>query len=90
MWPRLSVLQDPVEVIQQEIGGAHAALVTAVATKAFEQTILMLRQAGTVIFIRKRRAFLLVHVLTSSCIICSLISSARKSNLSSIQATEPW
>jgi alcohol dehydrogenase, propanol-preferring len=51
MWPRLSVLQDPVEVNQQEIGGAHAALVTAVATKAFEQAILMLRPAGTVIFI---------------------------------------
>jgi propanol-preferring alcohol dehydrogenase len=44
--------QDPVEAIQREIGGGvHAALVTAVATKAFEQAILMLRLAGTVIFI---------------------------------------
>jgi propanol-preferring alcohol dehydrogenase len=43
--------QDAVEAIHREIGGAHAALVTAVATKAFEQAVLILRPAGTVIFI---------------------------------------
>lgn len=40
-----------VAAIQEKIGGAHAALVTAVATKAFEQAILMLRPAGTVVYI---------------------------------------
>jgi propanol-preferring alcohol dehydrogenase len=42
---------DPVATIQQTIGGAHAAVVTAVATRAFEQAILMLRPAGTVTYI---------------------------------------
>jgi propanol-preferring alcohol dehydrogenase len=42
---------DPVAAIQEMIGGAHAAVVTAVASKAFEQAILMLRPAGTVAYI---------------------------------------
>ncbi len=42
---------DPVKAIQDEIGGAHGAIVTAVATRAFEQAILMLRPAGTVAYI---------------------------------------
>jgi propanol-preferring alcohol dehydrogenase len=42
---------DPVAAIQEKIGGAHAAVVTAVASKAFEQAILMLRPAGTVTYI---------------------------------------
>jgi propanol-preferring alcohol dehydrogenase len=42
---------DPVAAIQEKIGGAHAAVVTAVAAKAFEQAILMLRPAGTVAYI---------------------------------------
>lgn len=42
---------DPVAAIQEMIGGAHAAVVTAVAAKAFEQAILMLRPAGTVAYI---------------------------------------
>lgn len=43
--------EDVVETIQREIGGAHAAIVTAVASKAFEQAILMLRPAGAVAYI---------------------------------------
>ncbi len=42
---------DPVQVIQDKIGGSHGAIVTAVATRAFEQAILMLRPAGTVAYI---------------------------------------
>ena len=42
---------DPVAAIQETIGGAHAAVVTAVASRAFEQAILMLRPAGTVAYI---------------------------------------
>ena len=42
---------DAVAAVQDKIGGAHAAVVTAVATKAFEQAILMLRPAGTVAYI---------------------------------------
>ncbi len=42
---------DAVVAIQQGIGGAHAALVTAVANKAFEQSILMLRPGGTVVYV---------------------------------------
>lgn len=43
--------QDAAAAIQEKIGGSHAAVVTAVATKAFEQAILMLRPAGTVTYI---------------------------------------
>jgi propanol-preferring alcohol dehydrogenase len=42
---------DPVKAIQDKIGGVHGAIVTAVATRAFEQAILMLRPAGTVAYI---------------------------------------
>lgn len=43
--------EDPVAAVQERIGGAHAAVVTAVAGKAFEQAVLMLRPAGTVAYI---------------------------------------
>ncbi len=43
--------EDPARAIQTKIGGAHAAVVTATATKAFEQAIMMLRPAGTVSYI---------------------------------------
>ena len=43
--------EDPAKAIQTKIGGAHAAVVTATATKAFEQSIMMLRPAGTVSYI---------------------------------------
>lgn len=42
---------DPVAEIQAKIGGSHAAVVTAVASRAFEQSILMLRPGGTVAYI---------------------------------------
>ena len=42
---------DPVAAIQAQIGGTHAAVVTAVASKAFEQAVLMLRPGGTVAYI---------------------------------------
>jgi alcohol dehydrogenase, propanol-preferring len=42
---------DPVAAVQAATGGVHAALVTATAPVAFEQSIGMLRPAGTVCFI---------------------------------------
>ena len=39
---------DPAKAVQDRIGGAHGAVVTAVAQSAFEQAIGMLRPAGTV------------------------------------------
>lgn len=42
---------DPVAAIQDKIGGTHAAVVTAVASKAFEQSVMMLRPGGTVAYI---------------------------------------
>lgn len=42
---------DPAAYIQDQIGGTHAAVVTAVASKAFEQAVLMLRPGGTVAYI---------------------------------------
>ena len=42
---------DPVAAIQDKIGGTHAAVVTAVASRAFEQAVLMLRPGGTVAYI---------------------------------------
>lgn len=42
---------DPVAEIQAKIGGTHGAVVTAVATAAFEQAIGMLRPAGAVAYI---------------------------------------
>jgi alcohol dehydrogenase, propanol-preferring len=38
---------DPVQVIQKQIGGAHGVLVTAVSLPAFKQAIGMLRRGGT-------------------------------------------
>ncbi|MEZ5926508.1 MAG: zinc-dependent alcohol dehydrogenase [Hyphomicrobiaceae bacterium] len=43
--------KEPGTAIQQAIGGTHAALVTAVSPKAFEQSMTVLRPAGTVVFI---------------------------------------
>jgi propanol-preferring alcohol dehydrogenase len=40
--------EDPVEVIQRDIGGAHGVLVTAVSNSAFSQAIGMARRHGTV------------------------------------------
>ncbi|WP_404438803.1 alcohol dehydrogenase AdhP [Stutzerimonas chloritidismutans] len=40
--------EDPVEVIQRDIGGAHGVLVTAVSNSAFGQAIGMVRRHGTV------------------------------------------
>jgi propanol-preferring alcohol dehydrogenase len=42
---------DPAAAIKARIGGVHGALVTAVATRAFEQALAMLRPAGTVVYI---------------------------------------
>jgi propanol-preferring alcohol dehydrogenase len=42
--------QDPVKVIQ-DMGGAHAAISTAVAPKAFEQAYGSLRRGGTMVFV---------------------------------------
>jgi propanol-preferring alcohol dehydrogenase len=42
--------QDPAEVIQREIGGAHGVLVTAVHPSAFGQAIGMARRGGTIVF----------------------------------------
>ena len=39
--------EDPVQVIQKQIGGAHGILVTAVSLPAFKQAIGMLRRGGT-------------------------------------------
>jgi len=40
-------VEDPAQAIQKKIGGAHAALVTAVSPIAFKQTVGMLRRGGT-------------------------------------------
>ncbi len=42
---------DPVERIQSEIGGAHGAVVTAVSPRAFEQSVGVLRNGGSVSWI---------------------------------------
>jgi propanol-preferring alcohol dehydrogenase len=42
---------DPAKAIQRKLGGVHGAIVTAVATKAFEQAVGMLRPGGTVVYI---------------------------------------
>lgn len=42
--------QDPVEEIQK-LGGANAAVVTAVSPKAFEQAYRSLRRGGTIVFV---------------------------------------
>jgi alcohol dehydrogenase, propanol-preferring len=38
---------DPAQIVQDKIGGAHGALVTAVSTVAFHQALGMLRRHGT-------------------------------------------
>lgn len=42
---------DAAKTLQKQIGGAHGALIVAVAPQAFEQAIRMLRPAGTAVFI---------------------------------------
>lgn len=42
---------DPVAAVQQAIGGVHAAVVAAVATRAFEQAVAILRPAGTAVYL---------------------------------------
>jgi propanol-preferring alcohol dehydrogenase len=39
---------DPAAFLQKELGGAHAVLVAAVDTKAFQQAVGMVRRGGTV------------------------------------------
>lgn len=39
--------QDPVEVLADQVGGAHGVLITAVGTTAFAQGVGMLRRGGT-------------------------------------------
>lgn len=43
-------IEDPVEVIQEKVGGSHGVLVTAVHPKAFGQAIGMTRRGGTIVF----------------------------------------
>ncbi len=43
--------ENPVSAIRKGIGGVHGAVVAAVATQAFEQSIGMLRPGGTVVFL---------------------------------------
>ncbi|MDQ1482590.1 MAG: alcohol dehydrogenase, propanol-preferring [Actinomycetota bacterium] len=45
-----ALTENPAEVIQREIGGAHAVLVTAVHPSAFGQAIHMTRRGGTIVF----------------------------------------
>lgn len=42
---------DPVAAIRRRLGGVHAAIVAAVSTSAFEQSVGLLRPAGTVVFV---------------------------------------
>ena len=42
--------EDPVAVVQEQTGGAHAVLVTAVHPSAFGQAIGMVRRGGTIVF----------------------------------------
>ncbi|UQE73534.1 alcohol dehydrogenase AdhP [Gordonia sp. PP30] len=43
--------QDPVAVIQEQTGGAHGVLVTAVSPPAFAQAIGMARRRGTIVLV---------------------------------------
>jgi propanol-preferring alcohol dehydrogenase len=43
--------ENPVSAIRKGIGGVHGAVVAAVATQAFEQSIGMLRAGGSVVFL---------------------------------------
>lgn len=48
----INALDNPVETLREKIpGGVHAAVVTAVANAAFEQSVAMLRPGGTAVFI---------------------------------------
>ena len=42
--------EDPVAAVQEQTGGAHAVLVTAVHPSAFGQAIGMVRRGGTIVF----------------------------------------
>lgn len=42
--------QDPAQAIQDQVGGAHGVLVTAVHASAFGQAIGMARRGGTIVF----------------------------------------
>lgn len=44
-------VEDPVAALKEQIGGVHAAVVTAVATRAFEQAVQILRPGGTAVYI---------------------------------------
>lgn len=46
-WAINALTEDPVALVQKEIGGAHGVLVTAVSPKPFGQAIGMLRSHGT-------------------------------------------
>ena len=46
-----AMASDPGETIKSAIGGTHGAVVTAVSAKAFEQSISVLRNGGTVCWI---------------------------------------
>jgi propanol-preferring alcohol dehydrogenase len=43
--------EDPVVIVQQEAGGAHAVLVTAAARDAFDQALGLLRSGGTCVLV---------------------------------------
>ena len=43
--------EDPAAFVQRTVGGAHAALVTAVSTRAFDQALGMLRAGGTCVLV---------------------------------------
>lgn len=43
--------QDPVRVVQTQLSGAHAAVVTAVTESAFVQGLAMLRRGGTMVLV---------------------------------------
>lgn len=43
--------ENPVATLGEQIGGVHAAVVTAVATRAFEQAVQILRPGGTAVYI---------------------------------------
>lgn len=47
----INAREEPVQAIKEQLGGVHAALVTAVANAAFEQAVGMLRPGGTAVFI---------------------------------------
>ncbi|WP_395245310.1 alcohol dehydrogenase AdhP [Agromyces sp. MMS24-K17] len=43
--------EDPIAAVQEQTGGAHGVLVTAVHTEAFGQAVGMARRGGTVVFV---------------------------------------